>query len=155
VPTGRHLGRRCALGTPSRHTQAGFCDRYPSGMITAIHTLVYADDPQAARAFFRDVLRWPNVDAHGGWLIFRTGPSEMGVHPSTDDRQGASSTAPHHEISLMCDDLAATVADLSARGAEFSGEVQDRSFGLVTMLRIPGAGEMMLYQPKHLAAFDL
>jgi len=50
-------------------------------MITAVHTLVYADDADAARAFFRDVLGWPHIDARDGWLIFKTGPSELGVHP--------------------------------------------------------------------------
>ena len=53
-------------------------------MITALHDLVYADDAEAARAFFRDVLGWPHVDVHDGWLIFRTGPSELGVHPAPD-----------------------------------------------------------------------
>jgi predicted enzyme related to lactoylglutathione lyase len=114
-------------------------------VITAVHTLIYADDPESTRAFLRDVLRWPNIDAHGGWLIFKTGPSEMGVHPTSDDRQGPWSTSPHHEITLMCDDLRLTMAELSARGAQFSGEPEDRGFGQVAMLQIPGAGEMMLY----------
>ena len=70
-------------------------------MITGVHTLVYADDAEAARAFFRDVLGWPYVDAHGGWLIFRTGPSELGVHPtSTDQSDEQWVSAQHHEISL-------------------------------------------------------
>ncbi|MEX0699771.1 MAG: VOC family protein, partial [Acidimicrobiia bacterium] len=67
-------------------------------MITALHSLVYADDPEAARAFFRDVLRWPNVDTGGGWLIFKTGPSELGVHPTSE---GEWSTHQKHEISLV------------------------------------------------------
>ena len=79
-------------------------------MITALHTLVYADDAERARAFFRDVLGWPHVDAGHGWLIFRTGPSEMGVHPTGGD------LGPHHEISLMCDDIEATVAAPAGQG---------------------------------------
>jgi predicted enzyme related to lactoylglutathione lyase len=125
-------------------------------VINAVHTLVYADDAEAARNFFRDVLDWPHVDAGGGWLIFRTGPSELGVHPTSDSRGGETwSAPPHHEISLMCDDLQATVAELRGRGAEFSREIRDDGFGLTTMLTIPGAGEMMLYQPKHPPAYDL
>ena len=116
-------------------------------MITAVHTLVYADDPDAARAFFRDVLEWPHVDAHDGWLIFRTGASELGVHP-TDGR-------PSHEISLMCDDLDATMAELTAKGAEFEGDPQDRAFGRTVMLKVPGAGAMMVYQPRHPTAYNL
>lgn len=125
-------------------------------MIDAVHTLVYAEDADAARRFFRDVLGWPHVDAGGGWLIFKTGPSELGVHPTSDTQGGESwSTHPHHEISLMCDDLAATVAELRGRGAEFTRGIRDDGFGLTTVLKIPGAGEMMLYQPKHPPAYDL
>ncbi|GAB2648529.1 VOC family protein [Nocardia goodfellowii] len=115
-------------------------------MITAVHTLVYADDPDAARAFFRDVLRWPHVDAHDGWLIFKTGPSELGVHPAEMD-------ATHHEISLLCDDIAATVDELAERGAKFDGGVVDRGFGLCVTMRIPGSGSMLLYQPRHPVAY--
>jgi predicted enzyme related to lactoylglutathione lyase len=125
-------------------------------MITAVHTLVYADDAEAARAFFRDVLEWPHVDAHGGWLIFKTGPSELGVHPTSGDHGGqAWSTPQHHEISLMCDDLAATVAELKDKGARFAGEIRDAGFGVTATLLVPGAGEMILYQPKHPAAYDI
>jgi len=116
-------------------------------MITAVHTLVHAEDADAARAFFRDVLGWPHVDAHDGWLIFKTGPSELGVHPADG--------APSHEISLMCDDIEATMAELAGKGAEFAGEVQDRGFGRTVQLKVPGAGEIMLYQPRHPVAHDL
>jgi predicted enzyme related to lactoylglutathione lyase len=125
-------------------------------MITAVHALVYAGDADAARAFFRDVLGWAHVDAGHGWLIFKTGPSELGVHPASGDHgDEAWATGQHHEISLMCDDIEATVADLRAKGAGFAGEVTDRGFGLAIMLKIPGAGEMMLYQPKHPPAYGL
>jgi predicted enzyme related to lactoylglutathione lyase len=123
-------------------------------MITAVHTLVYADDPEAARAFFRDVVGWPHIDAHGGWLIFRTGPSELGVHPTSDAGEHAT-IGQHHEITLMCDDIAATVAELEAKGAEFTRGIRDDGFGLTTALRIPGAGEMLLYQPRHPPAYNI
>ena len=119
-------------------------------MITAVHTLVYADDPEQARAFFRDVLGWPHVDAGGGWLIFKTGPSELGVHPT--DPGGRA----HHSISLMCDDITATLADLKAKGAEVTQDVRDDGFGLTAVIAVPGgAGGMMIYQPRHPPAFDL
>jgi predicted enzyme related to lactoylglutathione lyase len=114
--------------------------------------LVYADDADAARAFFRDIFDWPNIDAHGGWLIFKTGPSELGVHPTSEVD---FSTHQHHEISLMCDDIEDTVAELKQKGVEFIAPVTDRGFGLTTTLRVPGAGEMMLYQPLHPPAYDL
>jgi catechol 2,3-dioxygenase-like lactoylglutathione lyase family enzyme len=120
-------------------------------MITALHTLVYADDPDAARAFFRDVLQFPGTDTGGGWLIFGTGPSELGVHPSSWEYEGETgSTEQQFDVSLMCDDLTATMADLTAKGAQFVGEVQDQGWGMTTRLRVPGTRrEMTLYQPKY------
>ncbi len=119
-------------------------------MITAVHTLLYADDAEAARDFFRDVFEWPHADAGGGWLIFRTGASELGVHPT----QGMS-TGPHHQVSLMCDDIEATVAELQDKGVEFTQGVRDDGFGLTAVFVVPGAGEMQLYEPRHPTAFDL
>ena len=120
-------------------------------MINALHTLVYADDPDAARAFFRDVLQLPGVDTGGGWLIFRTGPSELGVHPASWEGEGGGSerTPQAFDVSLMCDDLAATMAEIGERGAEFDGPVQEEQWGSTVRVRVPGAGSMMLYQRKY------
>jgi catechol 2,3-dioxygenase-like lactoylglutathione lyase family enzyme len=119
-------------------------------MITALHGLIYAEDPDAARAFFRDVLRFPGVDTGGGWLIFATGPSELGVHPSSWEHEGQQGgTDQRFDLSLMCDDLAATRAELEDRGATFEGEVEEERWGSTIQLRIPGAGSLMLYQPKY------
>jgi catechol 2,3-dioxygenase-like lactoylglutathione lyase family enzyme len=125
-------------------------------MITALHTLVYAEDPAAARDFFRDVLRFPATDTGGGWLIFRTGPSELGVHPSSWDHGGESEgdkqvggTEQRFDLSLICDDLPATMAELEERGAEFEGGVTEQSWGTTVQLVVPGAGTMTLYQPRY------
>lgn len=129
---------------------------YRDAMITAVHNLIYADDAEAARTFFKDVLGWPNLDTHGGWLIFKTGPSELGIHPTSGEHGGeAWSTPQHHEISLVCDDIDETVAELTAKGATFSRPVRDDGFGLTTALVVPGAGELLVYQPKHPTAYDL
>ncbi|HJQ94309.1 MAG TPA: VOC family protein [Acidimicrobiia bacterium] len=118
-------------------------------MITALHTLIYANDPVAARAFFRDVLQFPFMDEGGGWLIFKTGPSELGVHPSSWEHEGQrGSTRQLFDVSLICDDLEQTMAEFQARGAEF-GEVVDEEYGMTVQLEVPGAGQMMLYQPKY------
>ena len=122
-------------------------------MITAVHTLLYCDDPAAARRFLRDVLGWPAVDSGGGWLIFRAGPAEMAAHPTSGDEGWSSS--PHHEITLMCDDIESTMADLAAKGALFTRPVRDDGWGLTTSMAVPGAGELMLYEAKHLTAHDL
>ena len=141
-------------------------------MITAIHTLVYSDDATATRAFFKDVLRWPFVsegdrgDAGTGtgtggqdpaeWLIFATGRSELGVHPTAGQHEGQSySSDKHHSIAVMCDDLDATVSELSGRGAVFAGEAQEMGFGRGILLRVPGADDMLLYQPHHATAYTL
>ncbi|MGI8868969.1 MAG: VOC family protein [Mycobacteriales bacterium] len=114
-------------------------------MITAVHTLVYAEDPGAARAFFRDVLQWPHIDTGGGWLIFKTGPSELGVHPTA-----GLSAGEHHEISLMCDDLDATVAELRSRGADFTREPREDGFGTTIDLKVPGTtGTLLLFAPRY------
>lgn len=119
-------------------------------MITALHTLVYAEDPEAARAFFRDVLQFPATDTGGGWLIFKTGPSELGVHPSSWEHEGnQGSTDQRFDVSLVCDDLEQTIAELSARGAAFTGGVTDEGWGLTVRLEVPGAREMLLYQPRY------
>lgn len=122
-------------------------------MITAVHALLYAQDAEAARVFFRDVLGFPHVDAHEGWLIFKTGPSELGVHPSGPGYDRPSEQ--HHEISLMCDDIEATVAELTAKGVRFSGGIEDRGFGRAALLNVPGAGDMLIYQPRHPVAYQL
>jgi catechol 2,3-dioxygenase-like lactoylglutathione lyase family enzyme len=119
-------------------------------MITALHTLIYADDPNAARAFFRDVLGFPSTDTGGGWLIFKTGPSELGVHPSSWEHQGRTgSTDQQFDLSLICDDLETTITELTAKGAEFSGDVTHEGWGTTARLKVPGAGEMVLYQPRY------
>jgi catechol 2,3-dioxygenase-like lactoylglutathione lyase family enzyme len=122
-------------------------------VITAVHTLIYTDDEDATRAFFRDVLALPYVDARDGWLIFKSGPSEVGVHPTSSGDTGSSE--PRHEITLMCDDVEKTMAELAANGAEFTRDVRDDGWGLTTSLKVPGAGEMMLYQPRHPSAYGL
>jgi predicted enzyme related to lactoylglutathione lyase len=128
-------------------------------MISAVHTLIYSDDAPATRAFLRDVLQWPHVEDAGsepGWLIFNTGPGELGVHhTSGGEGQGSYSAPRAHQISLMCDDVEATVAELTERGAEFTGEVSDSGFGLTIMMKLPGADDLLLYQPKHKTAYDL
>ena len=128
-------------------------------MITSIHTLIYSDDAPATRAFLRDVLGWPYVEdapSEPGWLIFGTGPSEMGVHPTHSVWEGKEYNSPrHHQISLMCDDIEATREELEAKGAEFTGPVTDQGFGLVCEMEVPGADPIMVYEPKHKTAYDL
>jgi catechol 2,3-dioxygenase-like lactoylglutathione lyase family enzyme len=117
-------------------------------MITGAHSIIYATDAEAARAFLRDTLGLSNVDAGDGWLIFKSPPAEVAVHPADPSASGTV------ELYLMCDDLESTMADLKAKGVEV-GEVTSAGFGLLTTLRVPGTGELGLYQPRHPVAYDL
>jgi catechol 2,3-dioxygenase-like lactoylglutathione lyase family enzyme len=114
-------------------------------MITGAHVIVYSRDADADRAFFRDVLQYPHVDAGGGWLIFKLPPGEVAVHPAD---------GPSHELYLMCDDVAATVEQLAAKGVT-CGEVSDQGWGLLTSIRLPGGGDLGLYEPRHPKATEL
>src|SRR5439155_2820609 len=105
------------------------------------HVLLYGTDADAVRAFFRDVLELPYVDAGDGWLIFELPPAEVGAHPAEADGQ--------HVLSLMCDDVAATRAELEAKGVEFTSPITDEDWGLVTTFRLPGGGDLALYEPRH------
>ena len=110
-------------------------------MITGVHAVIFSKDAEADRAFFRDVLNLESVDAGGGWLIFALPPAELAAHPAEEGGQ--------HELYLMCDDVRATIDELTAVGVEFAKPVSDEGFGLLTSIRLPGGGELGLYEPRH------
>ena len=115
-------------------------------MITGVHTMFYSSDPDATRAFLRDKLRFPNTDVGEGWLIFDLPDAEMGCHPA-DTQDGAP--AGMHDISFYCDDIEKTVAELTGQGVEFTEGIADYGYGLVTHFKMPGVGEVQLYQPRY------
>lgn len=117
--------------------------------ITGAHVLLYTSEPEALRAVLRDVFGWSHVDAGGGWLIFSLPPAEIAVHPGEGPNFEAGM---RHELSLMCDDLDATVAELRARGVEVRGEPQSQGWGTVVTLALPGGVDVLLYQPGHSTA---
>jgi len=114
-------------------------------VIAGAHTIVFAEDAERARAFCRDVLGFPNVDGGEGWLIFELPPGELAFHPGP----GWGKDVGHHEVFFMCHDLELTMAEFSSKGVEFTAPVEDEGYGLITRFRIPGAGEVGLYQPRH------
>jgi catechol 2,3-dioxygenase-like lactoylglutathione lyase family enzyme len=119
-------------------------------VIKAFHAIVYSRDAEATRAFFRDTLNLPFADAGQGWLIFALPPAEIGVHP-TEGEGGAGK----HQFSLICDNVEATVAELKAKGVEFEGGIDDHGWGIVSTMKVPGAGTVMLYQPRHASPLNL
>ena len=114
-------------------------------MIAGAHTIIFAEDAEAARVFFRDVLGFPSTDAGDGWLIFALPPGELALHPGP----GWGSGLGHHALFFMCHDIERTVEELRSKGVEFVAPVTDQGYGLLTRFKIPGAGEIGLYQPKH------
>ncbi len=109
-------------------------------MINGAHVVIYSRNPEADRGFFRDVLGFGSVDAGHGWLIFALPAAEAAFHPAEENNL--------HEFYLMCDDLKAEMSALRARGVEFA-EVVEARWGSITKIRLPGGGEVGLYQPKH------
>jgi catechol 2,3-dioxygenase-like lactoylglutathione lyase family enzyme len=114
-------------------------------VIAATHTLIFSEDAEATRAFLRDVLGFESVDAGEGWLIFALPPGELGVHPG--ENRGVPGV--HSELYFMCHDINRVIDELEAKGVEFVKPVADEGFGWMTRFRIPGAGEVGLYEPKH------
>lgn len=115
-------------------------------MISGAHIILYSKDAEADRAFFRDILGFKAVDAGHGWLIFALPPGEAAFHPSEENGP--------HELYFMCDSLKAEMASLANKGVKFS-DVQETRWGLITRMRLPGGGEVGLYQPKHPTALGL
>jgi catechol 2,3-dioxygenase-like lactoylglutathione lyase family enzyme len=114
-------------------------------MLTGAHVTVFAHDAEAARAFFRDVLELPCVDGGDGWLIFESPPAEIAFHPGG----GWGRDEEQHMLFLMCDDIEQTMRELETKGVEFVEPVSDEGWGLVAQLKVPGAGKLGLYEPRH------
>ena len=109
-------------------------------MINGAHVVIYSKDSEADRAFFRDVLQFPCVDAGHGWLMFAMPPLEAAFHDSESNDQ--------HELFLMCDDLASTLEDLRSKNVTVS-EVGEQRWGKLATLTLPGGGKIGIYEPKH------
>src|SRR5437588_7419548 len=109
-------------------------------MITGGHSIIYSKQPEPDRAFLRDVLKLPNVDVGGGWLIFGLPPAEVAVHPSDNNDV--------HEFYLMCDNIEALVGELKKRNVACA-PIQNQGWGLLTHLTLPGGGQLGIYEPRH------
>jgi hypothetical protein len=109
-------------------------------MINGAHAIIYSTDADADRAVFRDVFKLTHVDVGHGWVIFGLPPAELAVHPAGENNR--------HELYLMCDNVEALVAELTARGLSCDA-VQDQGWGLVTRMTLPGGGTLGIYQPRH------
>ena len=103
--------------------------------------ILYTREADALRAVFRDVLAWDHVDAGDGWLIFELPPAEITAHPADGPTR--------HELLFLCDDIAATVDELRAKGLDVRGEIEDRGWGIAATLVLPGDVDVLIYEPRH------
>ena len=115
-------------------------------VIKGTHVVIYTKDSEADRAFFRDTLKFPCVDAGHGWLIFAMPPLEAAFHDSEKNGQ--------HELFLMCDDIRATLSDLKSKNVEVS-EVSEQRWGKLATFTLPGGGKIGIYEPKHPSPSEL
>jgi catechol 2,3-dioxygenase-like lactoylglutathione lyase family enzyme len=115
-------------------------------VISGAHVIVYSKDAEADRVFFRDVLGFASVDAGHGWLIFALPPAEVAFHPAQENDR--------HELYFMCEDLEAARKSLAEKNVECSA-VHEERWGSITKIRLPGGGEVALYQAKHPTALHL
>jgi catechol 2,3-dioxygenase-like lactoylglutathione lyase family enzyme len=115
-------------------------------VISGAHVVISSKDAESDRIFFRDVLGFASVDAGHGWLIFALPPAEAAFHPAEDNDR--------HELYFMCEDLEAEMMIRTKRGVACSAVQQER-WGSITKIRLPGGGEVGLYQPKHPTALHL
>ena len=114
--------------------------------IIGAHMLLYSSEAEALRGMLRDVFGFRAVDAGGGWLIFALPPSELGVHPAEGPTH---ESGVRHQVTFMCDDIQATIAELRARRVQIDGEPKDEGFGITAMMTLPGDVHVMLYEPRH------
>jgi hypothetical protein len=122
-------------------------------MITGAHILLYSQNPDADRAFLRDVLQFRGVDAGGGWLIFKLPPAEVALHPADGEMKPGQHVLPA-QFYLMCDDLPSLMKSLEAKHVSCTAVTKER-WGIRTTIRLPSGGELGLYQPTHPTALNL
>ena len=150
-PLGSALPRR-RIGLTQR--QSGH--RGDVTMINGAHFLLYSHDPEADRAFLRDVLQLKSVDAGGGWLIFALPPAEMGVHPADGNfvQRHAERDLAGLLLFLMCDDIHSTIRSLEAKKVACT-KIEEEEWGIMTTFALPSGARIGLYQPKHPTAIGL
>lgn len=115
-------------------------------MIRGMHGMFYSSKPEELRAFLRDKLGLKGTDVGEGWLIFDPPEADLGVHPTEGEEDVASGTA---NISFYCDDIGQTVRELKSKGVEFTQDIEDHGYGLVTHFKVPGGFSVQLYQPRY------
>ena len=109
-------------------------------MISGAHSIIYSKKPEADRAFMRDVLKLTYVDSGDGWLIFALPPSEVAFHDSSKNNV--------EEFYLITDDVDELITQMRKHKVKCS-PVQEHPWGLLTKVKLPGGGNLKVYQPLH------
>jgi len=122
-------------------------------MFSGAHILLYSEEADADRDFFRDVMGFSSIDAGSGWLIFKLPPAELALHPKN------SETGPGHamiaaQLYFMCEDLPATIKKLAAKSVRCTPTSTER-WGIRTTIVLPSGAEVGLYQPTHPTAIHM
>jgi len=115
-------------------------------MIIGAHTIIFSKNPEADRAFLRDVFHLSSVDVGEGWLIFKSPPAEIAVHPYKRNNV--------HQLYFMCDDVQAFIAEMQLHNVTCE-EVVEAEWGLLTTITLPGGGKLGVYQPQHARPVDV
>jgi hypothetical protein len=108
-------------------------------MISGAHAMIFSADPDADRAFLKDVLEIPYMDSGGGWLIFRLPPAELGVHGGENGFQ---------QLYFICDDIEALIASLAGKNVA-CGEIENEPWGRISYVPLPGGGRLGIYEAHH------
>ena len=114
-------------------------------MIRGMHAMFYSSEANALRAFIKEKLSLPSTDVGDGWLIFDAPEADLGVHPT----EGADPPSGTADISFYCDKIQETVEELKGRGVEFTQDIEDHGYGLVTYFKVPGGFKVQLYEPRY------
>jgi catechol 2,3-dioxygenase-like lactoylglutathione lyase family enzyme len=116
-------------------------------MFNGAHVILFSHDAEADRAFLRDTLGFPWVDAGAGWLIFKLPPAEVAVHPADAE--------PKHELYLVCDDIEKVLSECTAKGVTVVEPPRDEGWGILASIRLPSGAPLSIYEPHHPVAHDL
>ena len=111
-------------------------------VLVGFHAILFSSDAEADRSFFKDVLGLRSADAGDGWPIFALPPAELAVHPGEGGGE--------HRFYLICDDLAATLAELEAKGGvTVTSAPREQSWGVIAAIALPSGAELAIYEPRH------
>ena len=95
--------------------------------------MFYSSQAEGLRTFLKDKLGLAGIDVGGGWLIFDAPEADLGVHPTEERRPPFRNS--RHLVLLRRRQPDRERA--SSAGVEFTQDVEDHGYGLVTFFKVP------------------